>query len=169
MSHDKTHDRKPGRFWFLAVPLLLLPVVGLYGYFFYRVNNDSSFGIEPDYYAKGVAWDAHQAQELTNRNLGWITQLDLVAAQPGIVELRLALMDSSGVALQGAQVSVEAFANARSAQRLNQPFVADSTGYRALLPLDMPGIWEFRLSVKHGETVYTEILRRELDSALVGR
>lgn len=168
MSPVEPESPVRGRWWILAVPLLLLPVVGLYGFFFYRVNNDSSFGIEPDYYAKGVAWDQHQAQQQLNTQLGWQTRLELTAFQPRVVELRLALADSLGQALQGAQVAVEAFANARSAQRLHQPFVEDSLGYRALLPLDMTGIWEFRITANHQDHIYTEILRRELAGELLG-
>lgn len=158
-----------GRWWIVAVPLLLLPVVGLYGYFFYRVNNDTSFGIEPDYYVKGVNWDAHQAQQRLNTRLGWHTQLELASYQPGILELRLALADSTGARLAAAEVAVEAFANARSSRRLHQPFVEDSLGYRALLPVDMAGIWEFRITARRGDLVYTETLRRELGPGLPGQ
>ncbi|MCA9786727.1 MAG: FixH family protein [Calditrichaeota bacterium] len=167
MTQNTTPGKGSGRWWILAVPLLLLPVVVLYGIFFYKVNHDPSFGVEPDYYVKGVQWDEHQAQARENLELGWRLELALLPAQPGIMALTLQLADSTGLVIDDARISVVAFANARSAQRMQQDFVASDSGYRALLPMDQAGIWEFRITATRGESVYTETLRRELDAALL--
>src|SRR5512136_3054494 len=108
---------KRGWYWPFLLVGLLAAGVGANVYFLARAVGDPSFAVEPDYYAKAVAWDAHQAQARENADLGWSVTIDVAPADLATGRARVVakLVDRDGRAVPGASVGLEAFHNARAA------------------------------------------------------
>ncbi|HEY0931603.1 MAG TPA: FixH family protein, partial [Gemmatimonas sp.] len=111
-------------------------------------NDDPSFAVEPNYYAKAVAFDSTMAQERRNLDLGWGVETfidSLVAGQPARVVVKL--KDAAAAPLAGAHVVVMARFNARANDTLTAVLHEDTAGlYSAALPIVTPGEWEVRVS-----------------------
>ena len=153
-----------GRGWFwAAVPAVLLAasLAGV-GTMASLAARDPGFALEKNYYERAVHWDELEAQRLTNERLGY--QLSLRTEEsPAGVEVVLRLSDRAGSALPGAEVAVEAFANARAANRERLVLRAAPDGsYRAVLANARPGLWEFRCDVRTGGEHFTEVVRTDL-------
>lgn len=120
----------------------------------YHAHADPSFAVESDYYDKAVHWDDSAAQERRNAELGWRLS---ISAEPSD-GLKLIIVDALGLPIDGASVSVEAFHNARSADRVALA-PADSGGgvYRQAAEFARPGIWEFRVVARRGEETFTAV------------
>ncbi len=110
-------------------------------------SNDPSFSVEPDYYAKAVAFDSTMAQQRRNLELGWRaeTAMDpIVNGHP--THLTIRLTDRDAEPLTGASVSVMARFNARANDTLTAVLGENTPGtYDALLPIVTPGEWEVRV------------------------
>ncbi len=149
-------------FWML-VPVVLLgaSVLGV-GSIASVAARDPGFALEKNYYERAVHWDQQQAEWAENARLGYRLELGVVPVEHG-AELVLQVVDRTGAALHGASVRVEAFANARSAERqtLELAEALDGT-YRASIGDPRPGLWEFRCAVSQGGDRYTEVLRRDV-------
>jgi nitrogen fixation protein FixH len=129
--------------------------------------NDPSFAVEPDYYQKALAWEAHQAQERENERLGWQAraQAKAVPGWPGQRELTVELTDRTG-RLSGASVSLAAFHNARASTIIESALTEKAEGaYSARLPMRLPGEWELRLTAIRGDERFTQVLRATVDAA----
>ncbi len=57
--------------WPIGVATILVLVVAANVWVAIIANRDPSFAIEPDYYAKAVAWDSSMAQARHNATLNW--------------------------------------------------------------------------------------------------
>jgi hypothetical protein len=125
-------------------------------------SDDPSFSVEPGYYAKAVAWDAHREQLRENERLGWKLEARTVRAPSGMVELRVRLRDRGGRTIRSATLDVEAFHNARAASVLSQRLVESAEEYRAELPMRRTGLWELRFTALSGPEKFTEVVRLEL-------
>lgn len=124
---------------------------------------DASFAVEPDYYAKALAWDETMAQERRNEALGWSLGLRIEpAGERGRVTVAAGLADRAGAPIQGARVSLEALHNARASRVLTATLEPRGGGYAAVMPLSRPGLWEFRARVTRGADVFTAILTRDV-------
>jgi nitrogen fixation protein FixH len=78
------------------------------------------------------------------------------------------VVDANGREMQDAQVTVQAFANARAADVQSVPLVARPGGhYQAELLRPRLGLWELRVQVESGE-LFTQVLRNELIPAAIG-
>ncbi|HZW06769.1 MAG TPA: FixH family protein, partial [Phycisphaerales bacterium] len=119
-------------------------------------TRDKSFAIEPGYYRKAVEWDRTARERDRAAAAGWDVQVALAgpAAGPGASTLRITLhgpAPGGATPLDGAQVQVEMFAQARSSER--QTFWAEGAGagaYTAPVSVQRPGLWEVRLRIKRG-------------------
>lgn len=147
---------KPGSLW----PLLIAGALGLHVavmmVMVWISTSDDSYAVEPDYYAKALAWDDRRAQERTNAELGWGLDFVVEPAEPGAdPRLRSTLVDDAGSPITGAVVSVEAFSNVRRDDVLRATLTATADGYEASLPMRGNGRWEFRFQVTRGEELFT--------------
>lgn len=147
---------KPGSLW----PLLIAGALGLHVavmmVMVWISTSDDSYAVEPDYYAKALAWDDRRAQERTNAELGWVLDFVVEPAEPGAdPRLRSTLVDDAGSPITGAVVSVEAFSNVRRDDVLRATLTATADGYEASLPMRGNGRWEFRFQVTRGEELFT--------------
>ncbi|HSL16658.1 MAG TPA: FixH family protein [Methylomirabilota bacterium] len=119
-------------------------------------TTDDSYAVEPDYYAKALAWDERRAQEELNAELGWRLEFTVEPAAPGAdPTVRATLTGASGEPITGAQIEVEAFSNVRRDDILTAVLGPAPEGYRAALPMRGNGRWEFRFSVTRNEDVFT--------------
>ena len=159
---------KTGRHWPFLLVGLLASGVGANLYFLARALDDPSFAVEPDYYAKAVAWDAHQAQERTNALLGWRLRIDVGGADPstGRAHVSATLTDRDGVPVAGAIFDLEAFHNARAGDVLKAT-LRETNGhdYVAELPILRPGLWEFRVAAARGKDTYTAVVDQDVPGA----
>lgn len=122
------------------------------GLLIYRATSDESFGVEPDYYAQALAWNEAAEQREVNARLDWAVAVRNQAAGMATVEVR----DSAGMRVEGARISVIAFANDRSRQRYEVAVSEmDQDGYRLQRPSDRKGAWHLRLRIERANDVFT--------------
>jgi nitrogen fixation protein FixH len=142
--------------WMLVA--ILLVSVGANIYLIIRATNDPSFAVEPDYYAKAVDWDRIQAQKAESDALGWNIVVDA-----GHAELRVELSDRLGQPISGALVEVEAFHNARAADRIRGVMIPRGGGAYAFEgPFERAGIWEYRITATTGDYTFRHVAQEEL-------
>ena len=159
---------KRGWYWPLLLAGLLASGVGANIYFLTRAVGDPSFAVEPDYYAKAVAWDAHQAQARANLALGWKVAVDVEPASLATGRARVVarLTDRDGRTIDGAAVALRAFHNARAADVLEAPLVETAEhDYAAELAIVRPGLWEFRLEARRGGATFTAVVDQDAPGA----
>ena len=147
---------KPGVFWPAVIAgALVLHVSAMMVMVWISTSNDS-YAVEPDYYAKALAWDEKRAQDRANARLGWTLDFVVEPAGPGGDPiLRATLVDADGAPVDGAAVSVEAFSNIRRDDVLIATLPASGVGYEAAMPMHGSGRWEFRFSATRGSDLFT--------------
>jgi nitrogen fixation protein FixH len=149
---------KSGRHWPFLIVGLLAAGVAANVLLLVRASADPSFSVEPDYYAKAVAWDAHLAQLARSEALGWTAEL--TAGTDGVM-VRIADRDRRPVA--GAAVTLEAFPLARGNQIVRGALDETSDhAYRAPLPIARRGLWEFRLTVRRGGDTFVAVVAHDV-------
>ncbi len=157
----------------LLWPGLIFVMLGgqllLMGLLVYVATSDGSFAVEPDYYQKGLNWDATLAQRTQNARLGWTAalEIDSAAESGGDREIRCRLTDKTGRPLDGATLDLVAFPHVRGNERLSVTLLPAGDGtYRSNVPLAHRGVWEFRLVIHRGPDTFTDT--QLLDVAPVG-
>lgn len=158
-------DARRGWYWPLIVLGLLALGVGANVVLLVKANADPSFAVEPDYYRKALDWEKTQAQARVNGELGWEAAVDVApkAGTPGRAVVRARLTDRLGAAVVGARVSLEAFHNSRSADRIEATLSdAGSGAYLADVPMRREGLWEFRVRAERGKDVFTAVLDQDV-------
>lgn len=161
-TNSEAKAETAGHWWaFVPVGLLGASLIGL-GTLVSIAVRDPGFALEKNYYERAVHWDREREQAATNERLGYGVALELHEATDG-VELELHLTDRGGVALPGARVTIEAFANARSGERRVLHLVAGTDGrYRASLGPARQGLWEFRVEVLAEGERFTRVVRADV-------
>jgi len=149
---------KDGRWFPIMLVALLLVSVGANVYLIIRATSDPSFAVEPNYYQKAVDWDQIQEERSRSEALGW--KVDVKAKH---TELRVQLTDRRGEPIDGAVVEVEAFHNARAADRVRGVMLPRGEGvYVMEYPFERPGIWEYRLAAQQRDRRFTHVVQEEL-------
>lgn len=142
--------------WMLVA--ILLVSVGANIYLLIRANSDPSFAVEPDYYAKAVDWDRIQAEKAESDALGWNVVVDARHD-----ELRIRLTDRLGRPIDDAVVEVEAFHNARAADRARSVMYPRGQGvYVWEGPFERAGIWEYRIAATTDDYTFRHVTKEEL-------
>ncbi|MBY0396941.1 MAG: FixH family protein [Thermoleophilia bacterium] len=122
-------------------------------------TSDKSFAIEPDYYKKAVEWDRTARERGHAAELGWDINVSLNPAKARAAgpTLRVTLArpaQTTGQAatpLDGAQVRIEAFPQARSGWRISGAAAGIGKGvYDLDAPVNRPGVWEVRIHIQRG-------------------
>jgi nitrogen fixation protein FixH len=146
--------------WPLGIALVLGVTVAANLVLYYVAGADPSFAIEPNYYAKALAWDSTLAQDNHNAALGWRLAPALAAFAPGSgARLSVTITDSTGAPITDAVVKVAALYNARAGTVLEVTLPWDGHGYSAMLPVAHAGQWELRFSVTRGTDRFTSSAR----------
>ena len=141
--------------WPLYLSGLLAMAIAAYAVLIYVATRPSAPRPIPRYYETAERWDVDEAAEEASRQLGWKVTYDLpkgvphVAGMPRPVDVRVA--DREGKGIPG--LAGRLFVARPSDQRLSQsaPLVGlpqEPGRYRALLVVDQPGVWEFRIDAK---------------------
>ena len=155
--------RSRGWYWPVGLAALLVGSAGANIALVVITSRDASFAVEPNYYAKALAWDETMAQQARNEALGWSLGLCVEpAGERGRVTVAVRLTDSAGVPLEGARIAIEALHNARANQVLTAALEPRGLDYAAAMPLARPGLWEFRARVTRGPDVFTATLMRDV-------
>lgn len=154
----------PRVFWPSLVVALLLLSVGTQVVAIVLATSDESFAVEPDYEQKAANWDQHQQQLALNARLGWSLELSIApAATQRERTVRLVLLDSFARPLDGVVVDVEAFHNARASEIHSARLEPTRMGeYGAVLPIERPGLWEFRIDARRDQDRFTARLRKSV-------
>jgi len=148
-----------GSHWPVAIVCLLLGGAGANIGLMLVATRDASFSVEPDYYRKAVEWDRTMAQEERNAALGWSASARFGEGIPAGSRLVVRVVDRAGAPIDGARVSVEAFASARASQVARLTLEAEPHGiYAAPAPAGPGGLWEIRLTVTRGDQVFTGVV-----------
>lgn len=154
---------KKGLGWPIGMAAILGLVIVVNVWVAVLANRDPSFAIEPDYYAKAVAWDSSMAQARHNFALNWslTPTLGAFAADRGAT-LRVRLTYSSGAAIHGAHIRVAALYNARASTVYTATLGPDGAdAYAVTLPVRHAGEWELRFDVTRGAERFTATARVE--------
>ena len=158
--------RSRGWYWPVGLAALLVGSAGANIALLVITSRDASFAVEPNYYAKALAWDETMAQQVRNESLGWSLGL---SAEPtgerGRMTVAARLTDGAGAPLPGARIAIEALHNARASRVLTAVLEPRGLEYAAAMPLARPGLWEFRVRVTRGPDIFTAILMRDVPEA----
>jgi len=151
---------KRGALWPIGVAGVLALTVGANIALYLVARGDPSFAIEPDYYAKAVAWDSTVTQARRSAALGWRVTPSLASFAPRTgARLSVTITDSLGRQISDAVVRVSAVYNARAATVLASTLTLDERGYSAVLPVAYSGQWELRFDVTRGADHFTTTSR----------
>jgi nitrogen fixation protein FixH len=156
------------RIWPTIIIVALVVDVGV-GVVMMRVaTHDPNYGIEPDYYAKAVAWDSTTAQSHRNDVLGWQLTPELGPVAAGrAATLTMLLRDRTGVPVTGAHLSIEAIPVAHADEVIRSDLPAAPGGdYAAALPMERSGLWELRVVATRGEDHFTADIRLDVSESV---
>jgi len=157
---------KRGTMWPIAIGAVLLATVSANIVLYYVAGNDPSFVIEPNYYAKAVAWDSTMAQSALNQRLGWHLSPAMGSYTPRDgAALTVTLTDSVGSAIDDATIKVAAVYNARAGTILESTLHRDRMAYVTRLPVSHGGQWELRFDVTRGGTHFTSTERLDVSES----
>jgi nitrogen fixation protein FixH len=162
MSDVKSEKQATGRGMIALVLGLLGGSVTTCIVLYVMANSDPAFAVEPDYYAKAVAWDAHAAEQQASDTLGW--KLSLTTRPLGERQLLVVatIVDARGARVDGARVHLEAFANARARVPQELDLIEHDGEYHGTLSLTARGLWELRFRAARGQDVLVQMERMDL-------
>jgi len=148
----------------MVIAGLLLSSVVIQGTALIVALSDPSFAVEADYEWKARNWDRLRRQAQSSDALGWSFDLRTAPAPTaGEVQVRLTLLDREGVPVEGADVDVSAFHNARANQILTSRLPEVEEGiYGQTLPIRRSGVWEFRVEITRGKERFAGKVRKSV-------
>lgn len=158
MSNPPRTLLESGRLWPWFIAALLVATAAGQGVMLYAATHDPTFAVEPDYYTKAVAWDTTMLRERENIRLGWHADGSMSAAVSGAA-LRIAITDSAGAPVYGAQVRVTAIHNLDSRHPATIAMTESGAAYTGDLPGAHRGLWELRVDAVRGSSHFTPSLR----------
>jgi len=155
-----------GWYWPVGLVALLVGSAAANLALVFITSRDASFAVEPNYYAKALAWDERMAEQRRSDALGWSVALRVEpAGAPGRMRVTARLVDGSERAIEGAQIEAEAFHNARAQHILTATFAPAGEGYAADMAIDRPGLWEFRLRAARGGDTFVATVIADVKGA----
>lgn len=130
------------------------------------VRDPGALATEPDYYARGAAYDEYKHQIAENGALGWVVTPEIVAstADPRLARLELTIADKHGIPIEGAQVQAEVIP-IRQAD-LRTPLALKALGggrYGSDVPVRAGGKWEVRVQVRSKGKLFSDRFRRQVN------
>lgn len=144
---------RSGRLWLLLPAVLLALNVAIVGVTVTLAVGDKSVATEPDYYRKAVHFDDEARLREESRRLGWRAEVTL-GVEGGAQRMVVRLTDASGAPVEGAAVSVEAFAHVRSGDRRRVVMAGvegEPGAYAGSVGVDRGGLWRVNVSAERGE------------------
>lgn len=156
---------KPEVRWPLFIVGLLVFQVGLGAFFFWKATSDPSFAVEEDYYQKAVNWEAKQAQDQKNTELGWTLgqSVGTINDDQTTRTVTAELHRADGRAITGAIIRIETFHNVRAGEILRGELEETAPGlYEIQLPMLRPGLWEIRFTAQLELETFTYTAREHI-------
>lgn len=134
---------------------------------------DPSFSVEPNYYQKGLNWDAERAQLHASEKLGWQVRVEAsdVVDPLGRRAVSFVLTDASGKAVQGAALTVNYFHHAHADSELEATpasEASDARRFTQVLPMRYAGLWEFHFTAKAGGQTFIASSTQVISNAKPG-
>jgi nitrogen fixation protein FixH len=149
---------KPSTLWPIAVGGVLFVTVAANVVMLVLAGDPHASAVEPDYYAKALAFDSTRAEEVRSAALSW-TAAATVERNKGV---RVRLLDRAGAPVDGASVDVVAIHNLAPDHRPEATLHGEGDGwYAATMPLPQAGSWELRLRAVRGADRFEADLREE--------
>ncbi len=112
-----------------------------------------SQAVEPDYYARSIAWDAEKDRLNTASRLGWVVR---ISASPtidplGTRHVSVMILDADNNTIEGALVEIICFSQANAHEPFTKILPSIGAGqYQARIQgMHTTGLWEFRISIRH--------------------
>lgn len=158
--HIPAHIRWPAG----IIALLGMSVV-IQTFAIFVAHGDPSFAVEPDYEQKAANYNDVIAQRQANAALGWTASVRTSPADrpSDAVVVRVRLVDKTGDAVEGADVSFDACHVGRASKVFHSSLSPDASGdYSAELPANRSGIWEFRVTATRTGEVFTAKIRQDV-------
>lgn len=156
-----------GRWWPIAIGLVLGITVLANVAVYWTANHDPSFAVEPDYYRRAVEWDSTMARERRSVALGWQVEARLDPPAAGQAMLHVRLRTREGAALDSADVRADASHNARGAEVFAVRLLPVGAGqYAGEIPSSRQGLWRIDLSAVNGTEAFTERVTLDNGSAV---
>ena len=120
---------------------------------------DRSFAVVPNYYQRGINWDAEQAILRSSAKLGWHVEVQTSdQVDPvGKRAVRFDVTDAAGHAVPGAVIELEYFHDAHGDEDRTvtlTPDPSDPRHFSAVLPMRYAGEWEFHYNITAGSHTY---------------
>ncbi len=144
--------------WPLAIASVLGVTVIANLWLWREANAPGTGELEPDYYARAIAWDTTQVEHSRSVALGWRAEAVFVQATPLATELRVQLARRDGAPLTGARVAVVGVHNLSSNAPESWPLAERSPGeYVAAVHPTHGGRWELRVSATLGTDRYMSV------------
>jgi nitrogen fixation protein FixH len=158
---------KRGAGWPIAIAGILGTTVAANIWVMVIANDDPSFAIEPNYYAKAITWDSTLARARESDALGWrLTPTMGAIGRDGRARLTARLRDASGAPIEGAIVRVLALSIARASDVHEATLAPSEPGdYAVDLDTRRTGQWELRFVASLGADRFTQTDRVEAYAA----
>jgi nitrogen fixation protein FixH len=137
---------------------------GLCGWGIYHAVSGRHNVVEADYYTKALHWDQLLAMQQASNALGWKTELQVGDAETtGGQRALIFRMSDAAAGIQNAHVAVTFFHHARPRELRNTTLNMIEPGvYAASVPLEIRGVWEFRITAKRGAHTFIDSVQKEL-------
>ncbi len=143
--------------WPLYLGGLLGMAIAAYAVLIYVATRPNAPRPLPKYYETAERWDADEAAEAASRRLGWTVRYELptgvphVAGMPRPVDVTVLDREGRGIAGLEGRLLVSRPTDQRLSQSAPLVGLPQQPGaYRALVVVDQPGAWDFRVEAKRG-------------------
>lgn len=148
--------------WPLAIASVLGVTVVANLWLWRAANEPGAGALEPDYYARALAWDSTQVERSRSVALGWTAEAAFVQPARVGTELRVRMTRRDGSPLTGARVAVVGVHNLESEQPSLWALLERSPGeYVAAVSPAHGGRWELRVSVTSGSDRFMSVEHAE--------
>lgn len=152
--------------WVMRMPLLVGAIcassVISVGTLITRAGGTAGLGLEPDYYRRALEWDQRKREQAQSAALGWTCELELKA---GAGRLTARLTGADAGAIEGAQISGEAFphraASRRAGLRFEPATGAEGTYSAEIMGGVEPGRWRVSIVAERGQQRF--VLERDVE------
>lgn len=155
--------------WPLYLSGLLGMAISAYAVLIYVATRPNAPRPIPRYYEASERWDADEAVAEASRQLGWRVTYEIpkgvphVAGMPRPVDVRVVGRDGKGVAGLAGRLIVVRPSDQRMSQSAALVGLPQEPGrYRALVVVDQPGAWEFRIDAMQDALRFVHAARVEI-------
>jgi len=173
-THEQTKNKTDSRTFFekgLHWPLGLLLMFLLSASFLLTTAvfgaGKGSRAVEPDYYTRSLNWDDEKSRLQTADRLGWDVQLSTSPTIDPLGTRLISIMihDAQGNPIQDALVELTCFSQSNADKPLTKILPSTGPGHYQdrIQAMHTPGLWEYRISIRHAGEQALIILANELE------